>query len=59
MKTNTVKTFLKYNTKIVEIGKIDIPDTHDRSLFWLCTGTSITRGSVNLCYGTKSPFLVK
>ena len=55
MKTNTVRTFIKYNTKIVEIGKIDIPNTHDRSHFWLCTGTSITRGSVNYFIGPNLP----
>jgi hypothetical protein len=28
MKKNTVRTFLKYNTKIVEIDKIDIPNAY-------------------------------
>ena len=59
MKKNTVRTFLKYNTKIVEIDKIDIPNTHDHSFSWLCTCTSLTSGGVKLFYLSKSPFLVK
>jgi hypothetical protein len=60
-KFRIVRTFLKYNTKIVEISKIDIPDTHrhDRSFSWLCTCTSLTSGGVKLFYLAKSPFLVK
>ena len=64
MKNNkflTVRTFLKYNRKIAEISKIDIPDTHihDHSFPWLCTCTSLTSGGVKLFYLAKSPFLVK
>ena len=41
-KHNTIRIVPKYNRKIVETGKIDIPNTyvHDRSLSWLGTGTS-------------------
>jgi hypothetical protein len=41
--------FMKYNTKIVEISKIDIPDTHrhDHSFSWLCTCTSLTSGGLS------------
>jgi hypothetical protein len=37
-----------YNRKKVEKGQIDTPNTqiHDRSLFWLATGTSIKCGVV-------------
>jgi len=49
-----VRTIPKSNIKIVDRGKIDIPNTqiHDLSLSWLGTGTSITSGSVKLvlCY---------
>jgi len=39
----SVGTISKYNRKIVERVKIEIPNTHihDRSLFWLVTGTSM------------------
>ena len=60
-KFRTVRTSLKYNTKIVETFTSDIRNTHihGRSLFGLCTGTSITSCGVNLFYGTKSHFVVK
>ena len=40
----------KSNIKIVERGKIDTPNAyiHDRSLFWLGTGTSIRSDWVKL-----------
>ena len=40
---NSVGTFSKSNSKIIERGKIDIPNTqiHDRSLSWHGTCTSI------------------
>jgi hypothetical protein len=42
-KHNTIRIVPKYNRKIVETGKIDIPNTyvHGHSLSWLGTGTSI------------------
>ena len=42
--------FQKFNRKIVEIGKFDIPSTHihDHSLSWLSTGTSVKRAGVKL-----------
>jgi hypothetical protein len=42
-KKNNVGTIPKSNRKIVERGNIDIlsTQTHDRSLTWLGTGTSI------------------
>ena len=42
-KYHIVGTIPKGNIKIIEIGKIDTPDTHiyDRILSWLGTGTSI------------------
>jgi len=48
-KYHTVGTVLKFRRKIVERGKIDIPDTqiYDRSLSWLGTGTSIKRMGLN------------
>jgi hypothetical protein len=42
--------FHKFNRKIVEIGKCDIPNTHihDHSLSWLSTGTSVKSDGVKL-----------
>jgi len=42
-KYHTVGTVLQFNAKMVEMGKINTPNRHihDRSLFWLETGTSI------------------
>jgi hypothetical protein len=42
--------FQKFNRKIVEIGKFDIPNTHmhDRSLSRLSTGTSVKSDGVKL-----------
>ena len=42
--------FQKFNRKIVEIGKCDIPNTHihDHSLSWLSTGTSVKSDGVKL-----------
>ena len=42
--------FQKFNRKIVEIGKFDIPNTHihDRSLSGLSTGTSVKSDGVKL-----------
>jgi len=53
MKKQTYHTFAtiqKANIKIVERDKIDTSNTeiHDRSLFWLRTGTSIKSGGVKL-----------
>jgi len=41
-----VGTIPNSSIKIVERGKIDIANTriHDRSLFWLVTGTSKKKG---------------
>ena len=38
------KTVTKFNVKVAERGKMDTPNIHihNRSLFWLGTGTSIT-----------------
>jgi hypothetical protein len=48
--TLSVGTFPKSNIKIVEIGKIDTPNTqiYGRSLSLLGTGTSIKSGGVIL-----------
>jgi hypothetical protein len=49
-KYQTVRTVPKSNWKIVEIGKINIPNTHkhDHSLSWLDTDTSVNSGGVIL-----------
>jgi hypothetical protein len=49
-KYHTVETVPKSNIKIVESGKSDTlnTQTQDRSLFRLCTGTSITGDGVKL-----------
>ena len=49
-KQHIIRTAPKSNTNIVERGRIDTPDTqiHDRSLSWLCTGTSIKSGGAKL-----------
>jgi hypothetical protein len=51
-------TVLKSNRKIVERGKIDTPntETHDRSLSWLSTGTSIKRGRAKLVLLVQTTF---
>ena len=46
-KYHTVGTVPKSNGKIVESGKID---THDRSLSWFGSGTSIKSGRVKLVF---------
>jgi hypothetical protein len=38
---------------MVERDIADTPNTHDRSLPWLCTGTSITMVGVNLLLWTQ------
>ena len=47
---HTVGTVPTFNSKIVEKGQIDTPNTqiHDHSLSWLGTGTSIKSGRVKL-----------
>jgi hypothetical protein len=47
-KYHTVRTVPKSNRKIVESGKIDTLNIHDRSLYWLGTGTSIKSGGIKL-----------
>jgi len=49
-KYHTVETVPKSNIKIIESGKSDSLNTqiHDRSLFRLCTGISITGDGVKL-----------
>ena len=49
-KIHTAGIVLKSYKKIVERGKIDIPNTHihDRLLSWLGTGTSIKSGRIKL-----------
>jgi hypothetical protein len=60
-KFHTVVNVPKSNTKIVECGKMNIPNsqTHDCSLFWLGTSTSIKIGGAKLFHGSKPPLLVK
>ena len=45
-----MRTIPKSNIKIVERGKIDTSNTqiYDRSLSWMCIGTSIKGGRVKL-----------
>ena len=60
-KYHNVGTISKSNIKIVERGKIDIPNTqiHDRSLPWLGAGTSIKRGRVKLVlWGQTNPLIL-
>ena len=49
-KYHTVGTFPKFIRKIIERDLIDTPNTqsHDPSLSWLGTGTSITSGGIKL-----------
>jgi hypothetical protein len=49
-KYHTVGKVPKYNTKIVEKGKLNTPNKqiHYHSLSWLGTGTSIKSGRVKL-----------
>ena len=49
-KYHTVGTVPKPNRKIEESSKIDTSNTqiHDRSLYWLDTGTSIKSGGVKI-----------
>ena len=49
-KCNNVETVPESNTKIVERGTIDTPNTQivDHSLSWFGTGTSIKSGGVKL-----------
>jgi len=55
-KYHTVRTVPKSNRKIVESGKIDTPNIHDRSLSWLGTCTSIKSGGIKLVsWGQTSP----
>jgi hypothetical protein len=56
-----VERVLKYNTQIVERGKIDTPykHLHNRSLYWLHTISSIKIAEVCYFYGSKLPFLMK
>jgi hypothetical protein len=49
-KYHTVGTVPKSNGKIVESGKIDTHNTHDRSLSWFGSGTSIKSGRVKLVF---------
>ena len=51
-KYHTVETVLKSNRKIVERDKIDAPNTHthDCSLSWLGTGTSVKSGGVQASF---------
>ena len=55
-KYHSVGTIPTSNIKIVDIGKVDTPNTqiHDFSLSWLDTGTSITSGRVKLVIWTQS-----
>jgi hypothetical protein len=50
-KYHTVRTVSKSNRKIVERGKIDIPNT----LSWLGTGTTMKGDRVKLVYEPKPP----
>ena len=57
-KYHTVENFPKFNRKIVEIAKFDIPNTHNT---WPSTGTSIQSDGVKLIhvYETCVFFLLK
>ena len=46
-KYHTVKKVQKFNRKIVETGKFDIPNAHN---IWPSTGTSIKSDGVKLVY---------
>jgi len=48
-KYHPVGTILKSNVKIVEMGKIDTPNTqiYDRTLSWLGTDTSTKMAGLN------------
>ena len=58
---HAVETVPQSNWRIVEIGKIDTPNTymHDRPLSWLGTGTSIKSGEVELVLCAKPHLLMK
>jgi hypothetical protein len=50
MKYHTIGTAPNSNSKFLERGKIDTPNTqiHNRPLSWLRTGTSIKSGRVKI-----------